>query len=143
MEQTFLKLRDLSFPSENSKLVNRMTSAKKLPIFSGDSLSWVRFKQAYELSTKLDDYSDSENIMRFFDALKDDACKATTALFVVGNSAADIIKVLEMRFGNSKLILNKIVTQIKVSRHGKVTYKECIPSGNWIFAGIGESISGT
>ena len=50
--------------------------------------------------------------MRLSDALKDDAYKATTALFAAGNSAAEIMKALEMRFGNSTLIFKKIITQI-------------------------------
>ena len=50
--------------------------------------------------------------MRLSDALKDDAYKAKTALFAAGNSAAEIMKTLEMIFGNSTLILNKIITQI-------------------------------
>ena len=111
MEQTFLKLRDQSF-SGDSKLVNRMFSTKKLPTFSGDPIGWVKFKQAYELSTKLGDYSDSENAMRLSEALKDDACKATTALFAAGNSAAEIMKALEMRFGNSIVIINHLISQI-------------------------------
>lgn len=93
-------------------LVNRMTSAKQLPSFSGDPLDWVRFKQAFLNSTQLGKYSDSENIMRLSDALKGEARAATRALFIGGDSADEIINTLEMMFGNSKLILARILHEI-------------------------------
>lgn len=97
---------------DNLCLVNRMTSAKQLPSFSGDPLDWVRFKQAFICSTKLGRYSDSENIMRLSDALKGEAREGTRALFFGGDSAEEIIKTLEMMFGNSKLILARILREI-------------------------------
>ena len=51
--------------------------------------------------------------MRLCDALKGDARDATRSLFVAGNHSKDIIKTLEMRFGNQKLILNNIIQEFR------------------------------
>lgn len=99
--------------NDNSRLVNRMSSAKTLQSFSGDPLDWPRFKQAFELSTSLGDYSDRENIMRLSEALKGDAHAAARALFVAGHSSQEIMTTLEMRFGNTNIILKKILFEIR------------------------------
>ena len=90
-----------------------MTSAKALSSFSGDPLDWIRFKEAFEHSTELGNYSDRENVMRLYDCLKGDARNAVKTLFAGGNSAHDIMKTLEMRFGNFRIILLKIVNEIR------------------------------
>ena len=99
--------------NDGSKFMHRMTSAKTLPTFSGDPWEWTRFKQAFELSTALGDYSEAENILRLSEALKEEARDATSALLIAENDPYEIIKTLEMRFGNPKLILNKIMRDIK------------------------------
>ena len=94
-------------------LINRMTTAKSLPAFNGDPLDWIRFKQAFDLSSNLGEYSDRENVTRLYEALKDRARDAMKALFAAGTSANEIMHALELRFGNSKLILEKLVNDIK------------------------------
>ena len=113
IENTLLAVKESSFSSNNSRLANRMTSAKSLPTFSVDPLDWVRFKQAYDLSTELCGYNNRENITRLFETLVGDAREATKSLFAAGSNASDIIQTLEMRFGNSKYILSKILNDIR------------------------------
>ena len=113
LELTLAAIRESTVNVDNSRLTHRITSAKSLPSFYGDPLDWIRFKQSFDLSTELGDYSDKENIMRLYDALKGEARDTVKTLFSAGNSAKDIMKTLEMRFGNSKFILSKIVNDIK------------------------------
>ena len=113
MENTLAVIRESSLSHGDSKLVNRMTSAKNLSSFSGDPLDWIRFKEAFDHSTELGNYSDRETIMRLYDCLKGDARNVVKTLFAGGNSADDIMKTLEMRFGNSRIILSKIVNEIR------------------------------
>ena len=113
IEHTLSVIRNNSLSNGNSKLINRLTSAKTLPSFSGDPLDWVRFKRAFETSTETGAYTDRENVSRLFEALKDDALEATRALFASGTNSIEIMRALEMRFGNSKVILSKIINQIK------------------------------
>ena len=116
-ELTLATIRESSLTNGDSKLINRMTSAKSLPYYNGDPLEWIRFKQSYELSTELGKYSDKENVSRLFMALKGQAREATKALFAAGNNASDIMKILEMRFGNTKLILDKIIKEVRDLPH--------------------------
>ena len=114
IENTLDTIRQKSICNDNnSQFIHRLTSGKKLPSFSGDPLEWTRFKRDFEISTILGDYSDSENITRLWDTLAGEAREATRALFVAGNNANEIIKSLEMRFGNTRLILDKIIKQIQ------------------------------
>ena len=99
--------------TENTKLLHRMTSSKVLPKFSGDPLEWSKFKREFEMSTTLGSYSDSENLLRLCNALEGEAREAARSLFVAGNHTSDIMKTLEMRFGNSRLILRNILNEIR------------------------------
>lgn len=57
-----------------------MTSVKKLPSFSGHPLDWMRFKQAFDLSTEIGNYCERENTMRLFEASTGNAREATKTL---------------------------------------------------------------
>ena len=103
----------LTFNDESNKLVHRISSTKSLPVFPGDPLEWNKFKQEFDISTVLSGYSDGENLMRLCNALKGDDREVNRSLFVAGNHSKDIIKTLEMRFGNPKLILNNIIQEIR------------------------------
>ena len=85
-----------------------MTSAKNLSSFSGYPLDWIRFKEAFDHSTELGNYTNRENVMRLYAYLKGDRRNIVKTLFAGGNSAHDIMKILEMRFGNSRIILSKL-----------------------------------
>ena len=77
-----------------------------MPTFSGDPLEWVNYKRAYYSSSELGNYSNSENMSRLFESLKDNARDALKAHFVAGSSNCDVImETLEMRFGNPRVIL--------------------------------------
>ena len=114
-KQTLNTIRETSFcnSNENSKLAHRMSSAKSFPTFSGDSMEWPRFKQVYEVTTELGVYNDKENAARLYDALRGDARNAVKMLYVSGSGADEIMRALERRFGNKKVILRKIIKEIK------------------------------
>ena len=54
--------------SSQASLVKTLAVQKKL--FSSNSLDWLRFKQAFEHSTTLGNYSDSENVSRLYSFLR-------------------------------------------------------------------------
>ena len=83
-----------------------------MPKFSGDPLEWSKFKLEFEIYTIVGGHSNNENILRLCEALTCNAREAARSLFVVGNHCEEIMKILEMRFGNTKLILN-IINEIK------------------------------
>ena len=114
IEQTLNAVKDASSTNSNSRLVNRLTSAKSLPIFTGDPLQWINFKQTYELSSELGEYSARENVLRLFTALKGEAYSAVENLLATGvNDADSIMKTLELRFGNKNTILERVVAGVR------------------------------
>ena len=112
LASTLTSSQNSSFVNGNTSYLSRMTS-KRLPEFRGDPLDYLNFKQAYELSTELGNYTEKENVMRLFDSLKDEAREATKTLFAAGNGTREIMQTLELRFGNTNTILEKIVNNIK------------------------------
>ena len=113
IERALSLARETSCNSETSRLVSRMSTTKTIPTFSGDPLDWPCFKQVFVLSTKIGDYTETENLMRLYGTLNDSALQATKSLFATGHSADDIMKALEMRFGGSITIIEKIVNKIR------------------------------
>ena len=99
-------------PVVGEKLLGRL-SAKDLPTFSGDPLDWLRFKNAYETTTKIGQYSDQENVSRLQRCLHGQAWEAVAARLITATSAAQVMKILEMRFGRPDLILNKLIGEMK------------------------------
>ena len=109
-----LRENESSHPQVNqASLVNRFAAQKELPTFSGDPLDWLRFKRAFEHSTTLGSYSDSENVSRLFSCLKGNARNAVQGLMMTSNSAKQIMNVLELRFGNQGVILQTLVTGLR------------------------------
>lgn len=84
-----------------------------MQIFKGDWLEWLRFKNAFETSTASGKYSERENSLRLAEVLKDYAYYAVKSLYLSCKETHDIMKTLEMRFGNSKLILNKLISELR------------------------------
>lgn len=117
LERTLNSIRDASLGEGNSRLVNRLTTAKALPQFSGDPLEWHHFKEAYQLSSELGDYTDRENRARLFEALKGPAREAVSTLLSSSRDANAIMRTLELNFGNKKFIAEKIVTDLKKLPH--------------------------
>ena len=92
---------------------NERIKLKKLPSFDGNPLDWNRFKSAYEVSSARGQFSDRENSLRLFEALSGKALDLVRALFVTDCRAAEVIETLEARFGLTKLLMQKLVTNIK------------------------------
>lgn len=112
-EETLKTVRDATISSGSSCLVNRLTTAKSLPIFSGDPLEWNHFKNAYEISTRLGEYSGKENISRLFNSLKGEARENVSTLLATSQDAESIMRTLELHYGNKKIVAEKIVTELK------------------------------
>ncbi|XP_076395364.1 uncharacterized protein LOC143265692 [Megachile rotundata] len=114
IERTLAAVREASLAGEgSSRLVNRLTTAKALPSFSGDPLEWLHFKEAYISSSESGGYSDRENIARLFDALKGEARDVVKTLLASSRDADTIIKTLELHFGNKRAAAEKIVAELK------------------------------
>lgn len=97
--------------THNNAFLHKVNSSKALPIFTGDPLDWARFKQAYDNSTQNFQIPNQENIARLFEALKGEARETVKTLFASGSNSNDIMRTLELRFGNSKMILEKIISE--------------------------------
>ena len=97
----------------NSRLVNRLRLTERLPTFSGDPLEWLHFKDAYVSSAALGDYSDRENIMRLYSALKGEAREAVSVMLATMRDPNRVIRALELEFGNKNLIAEKMANDIK------------------------------
>ena len=90
-----------------------IASGKRLPSFSGDSLDGVRYKEDYEHSTRIGEYTDEENVTRLYDSLKGEARNTVRSLFAGQKSARNIMESLKARFGNPQMILLNLVSDIK------------------------------
>ncbi|KAL7294353.1 hypothetical protein TKK_0012361 [Trichogramma kaykai] len=106
-------LNNSSSGNNDSVVLSRMTTDKNLPRFSGDPLHWRRFKNAFENSTSIGNFSQRENMTRLYDALRDEALEAVKTSFVACDDAEAVMKVLELRFGSPKLILNALLECIR------------------------------
>ena len=93
-------------------LVKRLTTSKDLPSFSGDCVNRLRFKQSFELSTELGQYTDKENVARLHESLTGEAKAAVAALLITSCDSKQIMRVLELRFGNPEEILDRLSADI-------------------------------
>ena len=92
-----------SSKTENSRLMSRISMTR----------DWPRFKQAFFASSNLGEYSEAENAIRLYEALKNKPLDATKSLFATGHSSTEIMQALEMRFGCPKVIVSKVVNEIR------------------------------
>ena len=113
LERTFNSLQNSSLSNGNSRLVNRLTTAKNLPTFAGDALEWFNFKKAYESSTLLGEYTEQENITRLNEALKGEARETVCILLATSRDTEEIMRTLELHYGNKKIIAQKIIDDLK------------------------------
>jgi hypothetical protein len=65
------------------RLVHRLPIAKNFPIFVGDPFEWLHFNEAYEMSSKLSNYSDRNNMAGLFAALRREAPGVVSTLLDV------------------------------------------------------------
>lgn len=113
LERTFNSFRERSNNENNSRLVNRLTTAKELPTFSGDPFEWLHFKEEYELSSRLGEYGERENVSRLFKALKGDAREAVHTLLATSCDATSIIRTLDLRYGNKRSLAERVVSNLR------------------------------
>ncbi|CAB3228699.1 unnamed protein product [Arctia plantaginis] len=110
-------LKDLTAASTsnnlNSNLLSRICTPKDLPLFCGDPMEWLHFKQAYEESTKVCNFKENENLWRLRKCLKGSAREAVSALLISATSPETIMSTLELQFGNPEVILSRILTDLK------------------------------
>ncbi|CAK1580743.1 unnamed protein product [Parnassius mnemosyne] len=97
----------------NNNLLSRMCTPRDLPSYSGDSLEWLQFKQAYDESTEVCGFSPKENLWRLRKCLHGPAKEAVSALMISGTSPDVVIKTLELLYGNADTILSKITQGLK------------------------------
>lgn len=113
LHTTLVNFRDTSLGENNSRLVNRLTSAKSLPSFSGDAFEWLHFKETFDLTSELGGYSDHENVARLFSALRGEARDSVSTMLATNQNARSIMNTLELHYGNKKLLAHRIVSEIK------------------------------
>ncbi|XP_063366074.1 uncharacterized protein LOC134654552 [Cydia amplana] len=108
-------LKDLTASTckQNNNLISRLSTPRELPTFSGDAMEWLNFKQSFDESTELCNYSTKENMWRLRKCLVGAAREAVAALLTSGSSPDTIIATLQLQFGNPELIINKIMNDIK------------------------------
>ena len=94
-------------------LINSLSSSKCLRAFDGDSLEWLKFKRAFELSSNLAEYSDSEKVARLHECLKGEAKEAVSSLLITATGSKQIMDTLELRFGRSDKIVEKLVQEVR------------------------------
>lgn len=103
----------LVIEDETRHLLQRITVGKKLPVFEGDVLEWQCFKRAFEETTKKGGFSEEENLLRLYESLKGPAKEAVSSLMITTRDTRQIMKLLELRFGNSNAVADRIIQDIK------------------------------
>ncbi|XP_073949058.1 uncharacterized protein [Choristoneura fumiferana] len=97
----------------NANLLSRICTPRDLPEYHGDPLDWLQFKQAYEESTDVCNFSPKENLWRLRKCLRGPAKEAVSALLISASSPDKIMATLQLRFGDPDCILNRLVLDIK------------------------------
>ena len=105
-------VRDANSGGNNLQIINRMTTAKRLPCFSGIPLEWINFKDVYELTTELGGYSDRDNIARLFEALKGEARELVGTLLSANRDPNAVMQTLDLHYGNKKALANRISDEL-------------------------------
>ncbi|XP_063635689.1 uncharacterized protein LOC134806062 [Cydia splendana] len=99
--------------AHSPELVARLVTSKDLPLYFGDPMEWLQFKDAYEETTLRCKFSDSENVGRLRKCLRGDAKEAVVSMLSGKTDPKIIMQTLGLRFGHPEVIINKIVNQIK------------------------------
>ncbi|XP_049871783.1 uncharacterized protein LOC126370802 [Pectinophora gossypiella] len=110
-------LKDLATASVNNEhnatLLSRISTPKDLPEFAGDPMEWLQFKQAYDESTLLCNFSEKENLWRLRKCLRGAAKETVAALLISATSPATIMATLQLRYGNPDGIVSRLLQDIK------------------------------
>ncbi|CAH2076364.1 unnamed protein product, partial [Iphiclides podalirius] len=99
--------------SRSANLLSRISTPQDLPMFSGDPMDWLQFRQAYEESTQVCNFSPKENLWCLRKCLRGPAKEAVTALLITATSPVVVMATLELQFGNPEVIINRITYDIK------------------------------
>lgn len=91
--------------------VSRLVSQKES--FSGNSLWWLRFKRAFEQSTNPGGYTNCENVIRLYNRLRGEAHKFVESLMLICESTAEILKILQLRYGSKDTVICKLMNNLK------------------------------
>lgn len=102
-----------STENQQTKLLSRISTPKELPVFTGDPMEWLQFKQAFEESTRVCSFSEIENMWRLRKSVRGPAKDCVAALLMSGTSPEIIMSTLELQYGNPDVILRKIEIEIK------------------------------
>ncbi|XP_063368821.1 uncharacterized protein LOC134657197 [Cydia amplana] len=99
--------------NQNARLLSRISTPKELPLFYGEPMEWLQFKQAFEESTRVCSFSDIENMWRLRKCLRGPAKESVNALLISGTSTETLMSTLELQFGNPELIISRMLIEIK------------------------------
>ena len=110
---TLEAFRDTTLNAESSHMRNKLLPAKKLPEFTGNPYEWINFKKTYDWTSKVGNFTDSENVIRLKEAIKGEARDAVSTLFATGQDAAYIIETLELYYGRKEVIA-KFLVKLKI-----------------------------
>lgn len=117
VQQLASALRDLvastASTSHSTNLLSRISTPKELPLFFGDPMEWLSFKNAYEESTKICNFSEKENLWRLRKCLRGSAKEALSALLISTTSPEIVMSTLELQYGNPDVIITRILSDVK------------------------------
>lgn len=117
--------RDHSTEEASEKLINQVSRIfsiaainkphynRELPIFTGDPLQFIAFKSIFTQSTDLMKLDDSQNLLRLQTALKGRARECVSGLLMSPSNVKDIMKSLELLFGNPNQIILHTVADVR------------------------------
>ncbi|KOB65829.1 reverse transcriptase [Operophtera brumata] len=114
--------------SHNANLLSRISTPKELPLFFGDPMEWLSFKNAYDESTDVCKFSPKENLWRLRKCLRGSAKEAVSALLISTTSPEIVMSTLELQFGNPEIIISRILLEVKkLNPLPQEYYKDIVP----------------
>lgn len=99
--------------SNGRVLLSRLATSKDLPLYHGDPLEWLQFREAFYESTRVCKYSDIENMWRLRKCLRGEAREAASALLMGASSPCDVMAALELRFGRPETVMRQVSIQLR------------------------------
>ena len=85
----------------------------QLPVFSGDPIEFIAFKAIFEQSTAVGKLSQAQNLLRLQKALKGKAREAVSGLLLFPTQVDEILKTLEILFGNANAVINRTLNEVR------------------------------
>ena len=73
----------------------------------------MKFKKAYDVTTKIGGYLNEENVASLQRCLKGEARESVSSLLITATNAGQIIDTLQMRFGNPDVIVQKTIQRLR------------------------------